>query len=275
MLLKRILIAVLCLCILSGGVYFGVTYRFFDRPLSAKAQEEFRETIALPENFTLAASAVSTDAAKNSLQSVRKAVESGAYAVELNIAFDAKGVPYLADGEDYITDSSVSLETVLQAMAKRETLRYILVLHNFDSAQQLLELLQTYSSADRVILCGFTLDTLPEVRHLYSNFKLCVDVDTSFGSFKDADTCDTLRRKAYNAGAAYVRCGVQDVTETLSEALKIGETLGLILEGVQTEYDMYYALSLNPKVIVTDRPGEMYAFLYAHNYLDARMENQF
>ena len=274
MLLKRILIVVLSLAVLSGAIFFGVTFRFFDRPLSAKAQQDFRDTIALPDNFTLAASPVSTTAAKNSLQSTRLAVKSGAWALELNVAFNDKGVPYLADGPDYITSESVPLETVLRENAKRDTLRYILTLHNFGSAQKLFEMVRTYCSVDRVVLCGFTFQNILDVRSQYNNFKLCIDVDPSFGNLKDDDICAGLRQKACNAGAAYVRCSMENATQALSDALKVG-TLGLILERVQNEYDMFFSLSLNPMVVITDHPGDLYEFLYTHDYLDNRMENPF
>ena len=123
MLLKRILAGVLCAVIAAGCIYYGVTFRFFDRVLSVKAQEEFKQTISLPDNFTLAASADCSTEANNSLQAVRDAVSSGAFAIELNVSFNAKNVPYLADGPEYITKESVpELKKFLVEFEKENTL---------------------------------------------------------------------------------------------------------------------------------------------------------
>ena len=126
MLLKRLLCGVLAVVILAAAAYYGWTFRFFDRPLTAEAQKEFVEQVALPNNFTLAASVNSSEGAKNSMEAVREAVKNGSYALELNVAFNDKRVPYLADGPEYITDSSVPLEKVFKAYAAKTYLRFIL-----------------------------------------------------------------------------------------------------------------------------------------------------
>ena len=275
MLLKRVFAGVLCAVILAGAVFYGVTFRFFDRALSAKAQEEFKQSIALPDNFTLAASTDSSEAAKNSLQAAREAANSGAYALELNIAFDDRSVPYLADGAEYITSQSVQLETVLKTNAKHSYMRYLFNLKSIPaSASKLQELIKTYELTDRVILCGFTTESVRENRSQFSSFKLCIDVDGTAVNLKNAAACRKLLFSCMNAGAAYIRCTADEVTPELNKVLQAG-TVRLIIDKVHTDYEMYYALSLNPKVVITDRPSELYTLLYSNEYLRAEMENPF
>ena len=274
MLLKRILAGLLCLVILAGAVYFGCTFRFFDRALSEEAQEEFKASISLPDNFTLTASADCADAPRNSLQAIRSAVDDGAYAVELNIAFDENAVPYLADGADFITPQSVPLETVLEKSANRTYLRYILALHNFAPADVLYGMLQKYNMLERVILCGFTADTIQEQRNNYSRFRLCMDIGSSFTDPENEEICRQLQSDAFNAGVSFLRCSVANASATLSSTLRSG-TIGLILDHVETEYDMYNALSMNPGVVITTHPKELYHLLFENGYIHARMESPF
>ena len=77
MLLKRILIGILSAVIAAGGIFYGVTYRFFDKPLTQKAQEAFEEQISLPDNFILAASSDCYNDVKNTMQAVHDSVKEG------------------------------------------------------------------------------------------------------------------------------------------------------------------------------------------------------
>lgn len=274
MLLKRILAGLLCAVIAASTAYYGCTFRFFDRPLSEQAQETFLSSVALPDNFALTASANSEDAAKNSLQAIRHAVDDGAYAVELNIAFDENAVPYLADGSDYITEQSVSLETVLTKSASRTYLRFLLVLHNYAPSDTLYALLRDFNLLDRVILCGFTPDTLCVQKSIYSRFKLCMDVDSTFTDLSNEAICRQLQTDAFNLGASYLRCNVSAATASLSATLRTG-TIGLILDHVETEYDMFRALSLNPAAVVTTHPKQLYRLLFDHDLIHPRMESPF
>lgn len=274
MLLKRILAGLLCAVILAGGVYYGVTFRFFDRPLTAKAQAELESRIALPDNFTLTAAADCTGTANNALQAARENLRTGVHALELSVAFDAHNVPYLADGPDSITDESVALEKILRDNEKNESVRYLLNVRNLVPLQTLQKMLQKHNLLDRVILCGISPENAKKSRSSLSAFRLCADIDNVSVDLKDAQACRAWIHKCINAGATYIRCSADDVTKELSGVLKSG-MVDLIIDQVHTDYEMYYALSLNPRVIVTDRPAEMYTLLYANDYLRVEMQNPY
>ena len=274
MLLKRILAGILCAVIMAGCVFYGVTFRFFDRPLSAQAQAEFQSSIALPDNFTLAASVDCAESAKNSLQAVRENIKTGAYALELNVAFNSKNEPYLADGPEYITEKSVTLEKVLLDNDTHDYIRYLLNLRNIVPLQKLKALLKKYDLLNRVILCGVTPDVAKENSTDFAGFNLCTEIDASSINLKNAQSCRTLIYRCVNVGAAYVRCSADSVTPELNSVLKSGK-VKLIIDHVHTDYEMYYALSLNPRVIITDRPAELYTLLYANDYLHAEIKNSF
>ena len=274
MLLKRILAGVLCAVITAGCIYYGVTFRFFDRVLSVKAQEEFKQAISLPDNFTLAASVNCSESAKNSLQAVRDAVRSGAFAIELNVSFNAKNVPYLADGPEYITKESVPLSKVFEENVDQASLRYLLNMGNLASPEKLQALIRKYDLTRRVILCGFTPETAREHRKDYAAFLRCTDVSGTGVNLTTSENCRKLIARCVNAGIGYMRCTANDVTPELSQTIRSG-TIRLIIDNVHTDYEMYYALSLNPKIVITGRPAELYELLYTNEYLRSEMEKPF
>ncbi len=275
MFLKRIFVLLLCGLIAGGCVIYTMTFRFFDRPLTESKQEEFREQIHLPDNFTLAASVNSFDTVKNTLQSARKNVSGGSYALELNVTFDADGTPYLADGPEYITDASVKLESIFKEFQDSTYLRYILRLMNHTTASSLIKLAVQYSLIGRIMLIGFSPEELPEHIEQYCNFMLCVELDPSSVRMSDHDACCELVRNYIDNGASAVSCKLGDVTDAFVEALDESGELRFVLEDVDSNYEMYHALSLNPNIIITAHPEVLYDMMLSQNYLDLNEANAF
>lgn len=268
MLLKRLLCGVLAVVILAAAGYYGATFRFFDRPLTAQAQKEFEEKVALPMNFTLAASVDSFESAKNSMQSVQEGVKSGSYALELNIAFDETRVPYLADGEEYITESSVPLEDVFKAYADHSYLRFILHITEIRSPAKLSKAVLDYDLADRILLTGFSAEDMEKYRSTYGMFRVCMDVDPEYGDLHDSAVCRKLVDESRELGANGLLCSADYATAELRDAVNAVGMFRLLVCDVNSEYNMYFALSLNPQVIITDRPDELYQVMISGDYLN-------
>ena len=275
MLLKRICIFLLCGVIFVGLVDYSVTFRFFDRPLTKEKQEEFQERIELPKNFTLAASVNSIDTVKNTLRAAQKNVRGGSYALELNVTINTKGVPYLADGPGYITGSSVQLETIFKTFAEMDYIRYILNLKNLISPDVLVDLATRYSLFGRIMLAGFSPDDLAKVSPGYGNFMLCADLDPQTLNFSSKRACDAVLTQCSDYGACAVSCSLDQITDTFREALYSYNQLRLIIRDVHSDYSMYHALSLNPNIVITDRPDLLYQLMLSQNYLDLNTNNTF
>lgn len=268
MFIKRIFVLLLCTLIAGGGIFYTVTFRLFDRPLSGSKQEEFQEQIHLPDNFTLAASVNSFDTVKNTLQSARKNVNGGSYALELNVTLDEKNVPYLADGPEYITDASVKLETIFKEFQDSTYLRYILQLQNYTTATPLINLAVKYGLIGRIMLTGFSPDDLSEYAPQYGNFRLCVRLDTGSVKMNDQEACSTLLQSYLESGASAVSCKLNDVTDAFCGALAENSRILLVIEDVNSNYEMYQALSFNPNIVITEHPEILYNMMLSQDYLD-------
>lgn len=275
MFLRRIFVVLLCGLIAAGGVIYTLTFRFFDRPLTQAKQEKFQERIVLPDNFTLAASVNSFDTVKNTLQSARKNVSSGSYALELNVAYDTDGTPYLADGADYITPASVKLESIFKEFRDSTYLRYIIRLTNRTTEPSLTELAVQYGLTGRIMLIGFTEDELADTAALYGNFKICISLDTSVSKMSNHDKCLETLQAYVDEGVSGVSCRLSDVSDAFCEAISETRQLRFVLEDVNSNYDMFHALSLNPNIVITEHPEILYNMMLSEDYLDLNKANVF
>ena len=219
MFLRRIFVVALCGVIALSAVFYTLTFRLFDRPLTEAKQEKFQQQIVLPDNFTLAASVNSFDTVKNTLQSARKNVSSGSYALELNVAFDEDGTPFLADGPDYITPASVKLETIFKEFQDTDYLRYIVRLMNRTTKSSLTHLAVQYGLIGRIMLIGFTKEEIADSSVLYGNFKICVSLDTGDFRMSSHDACLEKLQEYANEGVSGISCNLSDVSDAFCEAL--------------------------------------------------------
>lgn len=268
MLLKRILVGVLCAVIAAGSVYYGATYRFYDKPLSQKVQEEFEAQISLPDNFVLAASSECYNDVKNTMQAVHDSVNSGAYAIELDVSFAEDSTPYLAEGSEYITEVSVPLEKVFEKYAGEPNLRYVLRIMNFRNQEKLLALAQQYDLLSRILLTGFSRTDLAQHASDYAAFPIAADLDTAYKDLHDVIECRDLLSAYRNDGAGLLLVSINQMTPELHQAVNGFVHLPLAIQDVQSEYDMYHALSYNPRMIITDRPDALYDILFNGDHID-------
>lgn len=267
MLLKRILAGALCAVIAAGTAYYGVHYRFFDKPLSEEEQQSFEEQIRLPDGFILTASRDCFNTVRNTMQAVNDSVKTGAYAIELDVAFDADSVPYLAEGNDYITDLSVPLEKVFEKYANEPLLRYVLNIRNFATQDKLFTLAREYNLLDHIILGGFTLDDLREHIDDFNGFPIIAQLKTSGVNLHDRQQCVDLLWEYRDAGAGYIVTTADIVTPELLDAIPEVMSVNLVLRDVRSKYEMFQALSMNPRMIITDQPDVLYTIMFEGDHI--------
>jgi hypothetical protein len=91
----------------------------------------------------------------------------------------------------------------------------------------------------------------------------------------DHDAClETLQDYA-NEGVSAVSCRLSDVSKAFCEAISETRQLRFVLEDVNSYYDMYHALSLNPNIVITDHPEILYDMMLSQDYLDLNKANTF
>ncbi|MBQ3151084.1 MAG: hypothetical protein IJB86_07585 [Clostridia bacterium] len=267
MLLKRLTAFLMCIITVSATVYSVFTYRFFDKPLSEAQKEAFCKEISLPDGFLLTASADSFDAVRNSDESVLSNFKSGSYAIELNVAFTDDSVPVLADGYEYVTDKAVTLESVFSLLKNKTYLRYIINITEQADYSVFNRIVEEYSLTERIIISGFTVDELDLMMTGLYSYSACVDINVD-GDLSDPEYCRTLVDEISNYTPFAMRLSVEDVTKEFADAVTENHIVSLFIDNVDSSYDMFYALSLNPGGIISKDPHKLYSILVEQDLLD-------
>ena len=266
MLLKRITAALLGLIIVGATVYYACSYQFFDKNLTEEQKEAFCKQTSLPDKFLLAASSNSFDAVKNSDESVISNFKSGSYAIELDVAFTKEGVPVLADGREFVTDEAVTLESVFKRFKGKDHLKYIINITEQTDYTKFNELVKKFNLTSSIIISGFSVNDFDfMMNQLY--YPVCLNLDIE-GDLTDIEYCYTLIDELGNYSPFAIRLSIDELTTEFSNALIENQLVALIIDDVDSEYDMYYALSLNPNGIISKDPHTFYSILVEHDFLD-------
>lgn len=267
MLIKRLTALFMCLIVIAATAYYAFTFRFFDKPLTEEQKEAFCKETSLPDGFILAASSYSFDEIKNSEESVLSNFKSGSFTIELDVAFNDNGIPVLADGAEYVTDNAVTLDSVFERFKNKKYLHYIINITEKTDYTEFNKTVQKYSLADRIIISGFTADELEfMMKQLYS-YSVCLDI-TDSGNFSDIEYCREFSDETANFSPFAIRLSVDDITKELADTINESHNFSVIIDNVDSEYDMYFALSLNPGGIISKDPYKFYSILVERDFLD-------
>jgi len=267
MLIKRLLAIFMCLIVVGATVRYAFTFRFFDKPLSDEQKEAFCKETSLPDGFILAASSYSFDEIKNSEESVLSNFKSGSFALELNVAFNDNGIPVLADGKEYVTDDAVTLESVFERFKNQKHLRYIINITEKIDYTKFNQTVQKFDLTDRIIISNFSVSDLDFVMKQLYSYSVCLDIPNT-GDFSDKDYCREFADDIANYSPFAVRLSVDDITKELADTINESNNFSLIIDDVDSSYDMYFALSLNPGGIISKDPYKFYSILVEQDFLD-------
>lgn len=213
------------------------------------------ETGDIINSVSIAAANDSTNADSNSFLWFRNRYDSDATHVELNIAFDRSGVPYLADSFDSVTEESVPFERVLRHVVEQgdEETGFVLNLCEYTSLGTLAANIEQLGLQYRTVIVGVDENALTVVKYYFSKTPvLCT---------YDSDTDSSLKELA-EAGADGIICDADKLTKSL---VRKTEELGLLLwvDCGDDFYDTVRALDFCVDGIVSDIPETA---IFTHGY---------
>lgn len=257
-LLKALPVCALLLILLGFLAFFkgADTLTFFQKihVKSMLSSNPFvdEETGDIVNFVSVAAANDSENADSNSFLWFRNRYESDATHVELNIAFDRSGVPYLADSFDSVTADSVPFERVLRHVVEQgdEETGFVLNLCEYTSLGTLAANIEQLDLQYRTVIVGVDENALSVVKYYFSKTPvLCT---------YDSDTDSSLEELA-QAGADGIICDGDKLTKNL---VKKTEELGLLLwvDCGDDFYNTVRALDFCVDGIVSDVP-EMAIFI--------------
>lgn len=259
-LLKALPVCALLLILLGFLAFFkgADTLTFFQKihVKSMLSSNPFvdEETGDIVNFVSVAAANDSTNTDSNSFLWFRNRYESDATHVELNIAFDRSGVPYLADSFDDVTKDSVPFERVLRHVVDQgdDETGFVLNLCEYTSLGTLVANIEQLGLQYRTVIVGVDENALSVVKYYFTKTPvLCT---------YDSDTDLSLKELA-EAGADGIICEADKLTKSL---VKETEELGLLLwvDCGDDFYDTVRTLNFCVDGIVSDVP-EMAVFIHS------------
>ncbi|MCR5484851.1 MAG: hypothetical protein K6F09_04590 [Clostridiales bacterium] len=258
MLISRIAAAALTLAVIAGFIFSSFAGSPEEKTMPEENVQKIIDSVYLPESFLRAASYDCMGKRKNSLEAVKAGLENAANCFELNVAFKADGTPVLAENEKYITKSSDTLEDVFKFVSEKSGNYYFIInLTGFGEFDVLKELCEEYDNYSKVYLTGvndvpadFLYSELASFMKLYS----VSDVDLT-----DSEKCAELASYAMSNGFTGIICDIGCMTEEFANAINDPHCgITYYVSGVESEYDIYRALSFSPYGIVASSPDVLY-----------------
>ena len=258
-LLKALPVCALLLILLSFLAFFkGADTLTFFQEIHVKSMVSSNpfideETGDIINSVSIAAANDSTNADSNSFLWFRNRYDSDATHVELNIAFDRSGVPYLADSFDSVNENSVPFERVLRHVVEQgdDETGFVLDLCEYTSLGTLAANIEQLGLQYRTVIVGVDENALTVVKYYFSKTPvLCT---------YDSDTDSSLEELA-EAGADGIICDADKLSKSL---VRKTEELGLLLwvDCGDSFYDTVRALDFCVDGIISDVP-EMAIFIH-------------
>ena len=91
----------------------------------------------------------------------------------------------------------------------------------------------------------------------------------------DHDACLQLLQSYVDSGASAVSCRLGEVTDAFCEAMSETSELRFVIEDVNSKYEMFHALSLNPNIVITEHPEFLYSMMLSQDFLDLKDSEPF
>lgn len=251
----KIAVFLIMAAIVVGAVFTAVS-GYKATHISDEKLAEFREAFDLPRHFMNIASAGCCGKTANTFESFYAAYKSGATCIEVNVAFRDGETPVLARGNEFVTERSDTLEKVLDFVKEHDFIRLLLNLKEFTNTDAVFSMINKYGLAEYVYISDVDADSAGFLAERYQNIHLLLTVPDK-ADLSDEGVCASLVDSALKYGAAGFKCDMSRFSDEFGEMLR-QKLLAFIITGVQSKYQMYEALSLNPDGILTPHPKVLY-----------------
>ncbi len=214
----------------------------------------FEKKFILPDNFTVTGHSGCENTPPNSVESIKKAYESGADITEIDIRFREDGIPVLS--HDAGNKNAITLDEVFSAAQSLGNMMFNLDIKETTNLRSIAPLAEKYSLTNRIFCTGiFEKDTeemqkqLPDCQY-YLNMSILPKWRQNNTYFEKI--CTVIKEN----GAVGLNCNHRNVTKRLVDYLH-KENLLVSLWTVDKKKDMKRVLLLSPDNITTRHPCEL------------------
>ena len=235
---------------------------------SAK-EDLFENYYSFPEGGLITTSNGFSGNNKNSLLYVKSAFQHDADAIEVDICFDKKGVPYVAENPEEIDKNTMTLEYLLSFVDEeingKSRRLHSINLHITDASgiENLDAIVERYKMTELCFLTGINVNQASFIRGNCS-IPFYLDYEINKAKASDADYAADVVTVVSQSGAIGINCSADSFSEILSLVFK-ENWLKISFYDVNEEIDIIKALSFSPNQIITENPQDVRSVLTEWN----------
>lgn len=220
--------------------------------------ELFESYYSFPEGGKIAAENGFADSNKNSLIYVKSAFQSDADAIVVDVCFDKKGVPYVAESSEEINESTMPLEYLLSFVSEEinpysQRARSInLHLTDASGIEKVDELVKHYKMEENCFLTGVSINQATYVRQ-NCTIPFYLDYEINKSKVNNVEYASLVVNHVSQSGAIGINCEADAFSEALAIMLK-ESWLKISFYGMDTELEIIEALAFSPNQIISENP---------------------
>lgn len=187
----------------------------------------------------------------NSIESVDKAIESGADIFEVDVSFDKNGKPVLS--HDAPKGNEPSLEEVFKKLSKQKKIKCNLDIKFTDNLKEIVFLAKEYSVLDKIFYTGIKDEFVESAKTETPEISYYLNVNLIPKKKQTKEYLDSLVGKVRESEAIGINCNYKNVTPELVEVFHQNNLL-VSLWTVNSRFKMLKVIKMKPDNITTRKP---------------------
>ena len=213
---------------------------------------------SFPEGAVITAKNGLANNEKNSLIYVRAALQKDVDCFEIDLCFDEKGKPFVAENADKITDNSMPFEYLISFISEEINAsaqqKHFINIHLEDASEigEVTEIITRYEMDDFCFFTGVNVNQASYIRQ-NSSIPFYLDYEIDKSKADDPDYAISVVNAISNSGAMGINCSADNFSNTLASMIK-ESWLKISFYDVETELEIIDALKFSPNQIITRDP---------------------
>ena len=205
-------------------------------------------------NMTITAHSGCNGTEPNSIESLQVGYKSGAQILELDLYFDANGIPYLSHRK--LRGNEIKLEEAFKFLANRLSIKANIDIKRVDNMPSVLHLITLYNLSDRVFFTGVEEKFVKSVRNGCPGIPYYLNYKPNFFKINSQQYINELVKIVKESGAIGINMRHYFLSEKLVKTFH-EEGLFVSVWTVNSRFYMQRAIYYGPDNITTKKPIEL------------------
>lgn len=218
----------------------------------------FENYYSFPEGGIITAKNGFAENKENSLLFIRAAFQNNADCIEIDLCFDDKGKPFVAESADKIDNNTMPLEYLISFISEEINIssgqKRSINIHLEDASgiKEVTEIIERYEMEEFCFFTGVSINQASFIRE-NTSIPFYLDYEINKSKAENADYVAKVANDISASGAIGINCSADGFSEILKNMLK-ENWLKISFYDVETEMEIIKALEFSPNQIITGNP---------------------